>query len=379
MGVILFRKSDFCGVAVLHLPSWYPDPVQPTNGNFVERQIAIAARLVPSIVVHAYADVNLRKYQLNVNESGGFPEIRVGYPPKKSQGIPSRFIAWNMGIQKAINILPTVDSVHVHVSDSAALMALWLKWTRGWAYGISEHDSAFLPESPSHPRYGKMLKWAIRKASFHSAVSKHLASAIQDFAGLSETPFVLPNPIADRFAPALETPREPYILHISGFQPVKGMKEALKGLLSVLRLHEKAKLVLIGEPGPDLSGYLEASATFPGRILYLGVLSAEEIVPWMHRSACLIHPSFYETMGITLWEAMTCRLPLVVRPFEPMQSYARQSGGTIYANEDEMVNGIISLLEKRHHAKEIVELHEVRSAGIQQKMGLMYKKAGWVG
>ncbi len=100
---------------------------------------------------------------------------------------------------------------------------------------------------------------------------------------------------------------EKIIMHVSNFRPIKNIQTVLR---SFQRLQEgiNARLVLIGS-GPETDSIkLECQASgIIDRVNFVG--NVTEIAAYIATADCIIQPSYTESFGMVLLEAMACGVP----------------------------------------------------------------------
>jgi glycosyltransferase involved in cell wall biosynthesis len=168
-------------------------------------------------------------------------------------------------------------------------------------------------------------RWLFRRAYFHpDAVIRITEMTPEDGKGLeAQREFIVPNGIAD---PGAKMPLPCPAPEISESRPLR--------VLFVARLCEpKGLMVLIEACGElaacgvpchlDLMGRFEsdqfearvrrrvAELNIEDRVHYLGVLSGEQKFAAFERCDVLCHPTFYDTFGLVIVEAMACGKPVV--------------------------------------------------------------------
>ncbi|QLD84602.1 glycosyltransferase family 4 protein [Natronomonas halophila] len=95
---------------------------------------------------------------------------------------------------------------------------------------------------------------------------------------------------------------EQYMLHVATDPGIKNTETAIKAAQSCAA---DLPLYIAGVTREDLP------ASTSGNVHTLGFLKPSELVTWYDNAACLIHPSFHETFGRPIVEAMTRKTPVV--------------------------------------------------------------------
>lgn len=135
---------------------------------------------------------------------------------------------------------------------------------------------------------------------------------------------------------------EDYIVYVGRIDEAKGCKELFQYFLEYKRKNpcSKIKLVLMGKAILDIPKHPD--------ILSLGFVSEEEKFSGIAGSKVLILPSEFESLSISVLEAMALKIPVLVNgKSEVLKGHCLKSnGGLYYMNYDEF-EGCLDYLQKR--------------------------------
>ena len=135
---------------------------------------------------------------------------------------------------------------------------------------------------------------------------------------------------------------EDYIVYVGRIDECKGCKELFQYFLKYKRQNpsNKIKLVLMGKAALDIPKHPD--------ILSLGFVSEEEKFSGIAGSKVLILPSEFESLSISVLEAMALKIPVLVNgKCEVLKGHCLKSnGGLYYMNYDEF-DGCLYYLQKR--------------------------------
>lgn len=307
---------------VLHLASWHPNKVHSQLGNFVRRHIEAIPPEVKGTVLHAWpAPVAVRASpgsgDGNVGSNG--PDTRMVYVKDRA---PRRWRTERayMGLIDELRVegyMP--DLVHLHIAADAALPAMRAAELWQVPLVVSEHWTAYHDEHGRsfRAKEERAVRRVLQAASMHLPVSKHLGSAMAQYApGTAQR--VIPNTVDGRFV----LPSKPRgadgplrLLHVSS------MVDAHKDISGMIRafaeaVQSGADLVMdciggAGEGAGSIEDYrsLAGSLGLNKRIRFLGPAGASEVVQAMHAADVFVLFSRYENLPCVLLEAWMTGLP----------------------------------------------------------------------
>jgi glycosyltransferase involved in cell wall biosynthesis len=152
---------------------------------------------------------------------------------------------------------------------------------------------------------------------------------------------VIPNPVSTPLLrAALEFRRngntERVVLYTGRLAPVKGIEVLLAAARLVHERDPSVQFVLAGPwqmPQPPEGYGLKLNQQSADGVHWVGPQDHKDLIQWYKRSAVFVMPSYYETFGISVLEALTFGLPVV----------AAESGGL---SELLRTNSLVSLVPK---------------------------------
>jgi len=175
---------------------------------------------------------------------------------------------------------------------------------------------------PQPRRYSRLLleQVAIRRAGALCAVSRFAADVTRRAMRLGRRSIeVLSNPVdTDAFSPDPASVVAGSVLFVGAITEKKGVRELCDGMQLVLQHHPDATLSLVGRdiPAPhggSLRERIEGSLgpALRSRIRFLGPRPRTEVSRLMAAANVCVFPSYMETQGLVLLEAMACGRPVV--------------------------------------------------------------------
>ena len=205
------------------------------------------------------------------------------------------------------------DLIHAHSAVWAGVAAAELKRRYGLPYVITEHSSAYAREL-FKAWQTPYLRTAFRQADYATAVSGALATSVKSYVGTARIT-VIPNMVdTDYFHLPPERKKEtPFRFLVVAFLTAnKGIDILIRAFAKVLEQHPDLLLDIGGdgtqrEALETLTRLLDISRS----VRFLGELSRKQVRNAMWQANCFVLPSYVETFGIVLVEAMSTGLPVV--------------------------------------------------------------------
>ena len=321
---------------ILHLASWYPNEVLPTNGNFVERHIACLGRGSDfHQVITIQEDSRLKAFCFRIDDgdfhdsvsgervSGGTvtPRFRVVCVYYGSlRGIFKwLYLLWAKvkAYRLALAAIPLrqVHLCHAHVAWDAALLAWVLYKTRSIPYIITEHATVYTPENPQRIRGIK--KWLLRNA-FRNAkqvlpVSEHLGKSLREL-GFIDSYRVVPNVVDTTvFYPLERQPQRVHrFLHVADLgNPGKNTPGIVRAVAALHKQGHAVSLTAVGERHEVLLKEIRETQTDHTVLTILPVQPLARIAHLMQTHDTLVLNSQYENLPCVIAEAHCCGLPVI--------------------------------------------------------------------
>jgi len=169
---------------------------------------------------------------------------------------------------------------------------------------------------------GRKLQLAgMRRASAVTAVSRFQARELsRDLSLPEEAISVIPNPISPALlreagAESMQQSRNPVVLYTGRIELNKGSIELLRSVHRVASHCPEVEYIIAGArhnsiDDPTLDGALGSNGT-RDRVRLLSHVPWQQLAEWYRRASVFVMPSYYETFGISVIEAMAFGLPVV--------------------------------------------------------------------
>ena len=358
---------------ILWLPSWYPNQLQPFDGDFIQRHAAAVSLNEKIDVIFFVRDKegsitrNILKQDF---EKGQLRETIVYYyAGNKRSGLVSKLFAakrFQKIYQKVIkdylekNGLP--DLVHVHTGMKAGLIALWLKKKKNLSYLLTEHWTGFVDSQGDNfealPFYVRQLwKKVVDNATAVSTVSNFLKEAVRKRFVHSKIS-VIPNVVnTNIFHPDHNAfPAKAYFVHISGMDERKNPGEILKAFRLVLQKYPDATMDMYGCTHPEIISEKD-QLNLGNAVRIYSEVPQEQLATQLQKATALILYSSVETFGCVVIEANACGTPVIAGDIPVMHEIINAGKNGTFAtlsNPAALADAMIQMIENNNFDRSMI-------------------------
>ena len=252
---------------ILWLCSWYPDKLDPFNGDFIQRHANAVALYNDIHVIYVAEDSTgkIKKTIKEIRKNDNLTEYIV-YCKKNTSFLVKYFshIRWLFIFKKAIrnyiveNGKP--DLIHVQVPMKAGILALWVKKYHKIQYVITEHWGIYneIEEHNYQTKnwiFKKFTKKIFKSALKFISVSKFLAEGVNGLV-VNKEYIILPNTVNTDLFYYKEKKAKPFrFIHISNMVPLKNAEGILRSFQMLLIKYPDAELVMVGNKDLEIINY----------------------------------------------------------------------------------------------------------------------------
>jgi glycosyltransferase involved in cell wall biosynthesis len=214
--------------------------------------------------------------------------------------------------------------------------------TRDAAQVITIHDLDFL-DHPERTRaeirrdYAQLAPEHARRADAVIVVSQFTAGEVERRLGVSRGRITICSPGAPRWQPRPRPPVDGPILFMGTLEPRKNVGLLLRAYARLLAALPSAPPLLLAGSATEAAGpWLEAINQPPlaGHVQHLGYVQAHQRYDLYARASMLVLPSFLEGFGLTVVEAMTVGVPVIVSTGGALPEVVGDAGPTIEPDDE---------------------------------------------
>ena len=332
---------------ILWLPSWYPNKLEPYNGDFIQRH-AKAASLFDNIhVIHVVKDSVGQITKTIVRETikkERLTETIIYYyvPPQKFsllhrfQSLKKYLILYHQSIRQLIKANGKPRLIHLYIAFKAGLAALFAYYSYKIPYVISEQWTIYLDEAkPNYlnlPFYNRaLMKKIFNRALSVMVVSEYLGKALQNHFPISK-PVLIPNVVDENIFnyQKKELSNLCRFVHISNLNYQKNIEDIIKAFSMLKERGYNFRLDIIGPDQKELKSMVE-SLELKDQIYFHKEMPQKELAEYIQGSDALLLYSRYETFGCVVIEANACGVPVIASDIPVLHENIKEGINGIFA------------------------------------------------
>ncbi|MBH1958592.1 MAG: glycosyltransferase [Flavobacteriia bacterium] len=345
---------------ILFISSWFPNRLEPTNGNFVQRHAEAVSQLHHVEVLHAIGDPTQKEKFIFEDEMiNGVRTLIVYYQQSANPAL--NFIRRMQAYRKGFAKIHKPDLVHANVLQNNLLFALYLKKKYKIPFIVTEHWSGFL--RINRHRLSKFQLYAAKKiagnASYLLPVSQYLLQDLK-MLGFKNKMEVIQNVVnTNLFHLKSAAPEKFTFLHISNLIPLKNPE---KIIAASLRLHKKIsdfELHIGGDGDVESLDQLVKEFNAESFIKTFPMLTLNEVSEKMRESTCFILFSDYENFPCVLLESLSTGTPAIATKVGGIPEIINSKNGILISNsEDELYGAMKKVLTRKSEFGDPKKLHQ---------------------
>ena len=319
---------------VVHIPSWFPIPEKPLNGNFIFRHIESLGDDVRSVILH------------HVHE-GFTPETARNAElfPVKTHGMGKLALvrAYEAAFDELIREYGRPDILHLHVALPLGPVAVRLSRKHRIPLIVSEHWTGYLPMN--RPQLSLptrlILRHTFRNATHITAVSRNLldniAATVPAAARKPQT--VVGNVVdTEMFSlsdNALQNGKK-RILHVSTIEnKAKNIMGILHAIQKISTQRTDFELNIVHDYENEEAMRFVRDNGLENTVHFLGRKTPEEIAALLRQSDFFLLFSNYENQPCVLLESFCTGTPVITTPVGGILEIADAENAVIVTPKDD--------------------------------------------
>ena len=332
---------------VLTLCSWYPNDLNPTLGNFVQKHadtIALQNRAVSLAIFPSTIDTSVR---LVHTTRKGLDEIIVYYPKqergfvllRKVKNFFSHRRAFKSGYNKVLELMGKPDVVHLNIVYPLGIWALWLKWKFKIPYVITENSSGFHVDTQhAYPKpILRLCRIVLKNASVLMPVSKNLKTSLQKLSGTNSFEIIC-NVVDENLfkAPIKESTSKSRFIHIStGIDSIKNLSGMIRVINGLSLSNPDVHLDIVSDGDIEYAKVLHEELGNGKCVDFHSTKTTFEIAQMISSNDALLMFSNYENFPCVIAEAMMSGKPVISSNVNGIPEHVHKENGSLVEPRDE--------------------------------------------
>lgn len=346
---------------ILFISSWFPNKLEPTNGNFVQRHAESVSRLHDVEILHSIGDASQKEtYLFDDQIINGIRTLIVYYKNSKNPvlNFTRRMKAYQMGFSR----LQKPDLVHANVLHNSMLFAVYLKRKFKIPFVITEHWSGFLKMNrnqllQSHLFVAKIIA---KNAEFVLPVSQYLLNDLKELDW--KTNFDVVGNVVDTnlFKLKATAENQPFtFLHISNLIQLKNPEKITTAALKLRTEFDNFELHIGGDGDVEKLNRIIKKHKAENFIKTFPTLILSEVAEKMRQSDCFILFSNYENFPCVLLESLSTGTPAIATDVGGIPEIINGKNGVLISNsEEELYQAMKAVVQKKVEFADSDDLHQ---------------------
>ena len=336
---------------IVWLASWYPNPLNPFDGDFVQRHAKALSLYNPVTVFHVsqsseHSTIKENKI-IEKNNDGILEKIIFFY--FRNTGIPfwdkliynwRYYRTYRKIIREYFLKEGRPDLVHVHVPMKAGMIAKWIRKHRGVPYIVSEHSAHYRMDTDDDFLgkgfiYRRSVTKIFQKAAAVTNVSAAMGNIIKELFAL-KTVHIIHNTVdISLFNYQISDSGKFRFIHVSTLaESQKNIKGILRAVRNLSNARRDFELIIIGPAQDQLKKIIKESG-LQEFVILTGEIPYSDVAKQMQQASALILFSRYENFPCVIIEGLCCGLPVIASDVGGVKEVVNGYNGILVPSENE--------------------------------------------
>lgn len=344
---------------ILWLASWYPNPYEPYNGDFIQRHAKAVAQQVSINIIHILQHGKVSKNEEIESDENGFKELFYAFEFTPT-GIPfldklvynfKYTVFYKKILDRYIQHYGLPDLVHVHVPVKAGLIALYLKRKYRIPYIVSEQSSHYETASPYYffnrsKYYQSNCRKIFSGAVAVSNVSATIGEILMKIFSIKNYRTIHNLVDTAKFQyHKKETGSKIRLIHVSALGEQKNPHGIIKALSILKEKTTNWECTICGPANQNLKDYA-SQLHIDDYIKFTGEIPYDKVADYMKQSDVFLLFSNHENFPCVIVEALCCGLPVVSTTAGGIAEAVNSSNGILVpvGDVEEFSNALCSMI-----------------------------------
>ena len=325
---------------IVHIPSWFPIPEKPLNGNFISRHIESLGDRVQSVILH----------HVHPGFTPTLPQNATLFPVEVSTANKLKlFNAYSSAFKQLIKAYGRPDIIHLHVVLPMGPVAVRLSRQFRIPLIVSEHWTGYLPMNRPKLSLAEriILRHTFRHANHITAVSQDLLNNIAaTVPAAAKKPQTVVGNVVDTnlfgLKDSLQQTSKKQILHVSTLEnDAKNIMGILRAVDALKKQRDDFELNIVHDFRNILAETFVRERGLESIVHFLGRKSSGEIAGLLQQADFFLLFSNYENQPCVLLESFSTGTPVVTTPVGGILEITNENNAVIVTPKDE-----VQLVEK---------------------------------
>jgi len=347
---------------ILWLASWYPNPYEPVNGDFIQRHALAVSKLIPVDVIHVVQvgkDLRTREGYIHTRENNfreliySFPFRKwgIGFIDKIRFNIKYRFFYRNL-LFKYASQYGKPQLIHVHVPLKAGLVAREMCDHWHIPYIVSEQASHY--ERGAKDNFFKRSRFfkhntakVLKDAALVTNVSATIGKTIEDLFQLKKVE-TIHNVVDTNFFNYQPGSNNVFTwVHVSSLAHQKNPEGIIEAFYELNKISANWQLKIVG-PVTDELKVLVQQKNLSQQIIFTGEVVYKEVAMHLQAANAFILFSRHENFPCVIAEALCCGLPVVSSNTGGIAEAVNETNGILVENENifQLTSSLLRMMER---------------------------------
>ena len=347
---------------VLFISSWFPNKLEPTNGNFVQRHAEAVALEHEVEILHCIGNFDqTEKYIYDDKVINGIRTLIIYYKNSNNplQNFYRRMKSYRLGFLK----MQMPDLVHANVLHNNMLFAVYLKKKYKIPFLVTEHWTALqhqnLPNTSGNIK--RIAKYIAKNAAFILPVSENLLDSLRSI-GIKTPMKVVSNVVNTKIFDIKKRDGDgtTRFLHVSSLIPRKRPDKIIETVFKLKQKGYNVALEIGGDGDTETLKNLVKKYNAEPFINVFDEISYAEVAEKMQKSDCFILFSDNETQGCVILESYACGKPVIATAVGGVPEFVKPGLGILIekANENELYEAMENFATQKLQLKDAGSLRQ---------------------
>jgi glycosyltransferase involved in cell wall biosynthesis len=335
---------------ILWLASWYPNPYEPFNGDFIQRHAESVAMFLPVDVIHVLQIGSTKKIvrsetiiknKPNLTEYiylPAFDPLGVAFIDKVRYNL-MYMRRYKKILQEYIQKNGKPALTHVHVPMKAGIIARYLLKNFRIPYLVSEHASFYEIAAPDNffmrsTFFRRNTRKIFQQAVAVTNVSETIGKEIQELFNIESIRTIHNVVDTSIFNYEAKGPSKTFrFLHVSSLAPQKNAVGIMSSLSLLKKITSDWECVICGPASKELVE-LATDEGLEKEIYFTGEISYDAVAAEMKKADVFILFSDHENFPCVIAEALCCGLPVISSKVGGVQEAINETNGFLISRRD---------------------------------------------